>query len=326
MLNTTHITTPAALTAAMLTLALSGSALAQSTPGGTPQGGPPRGDAQPPQTQPAPAEPAPPADPAPAAPQEPAPPTAEQPPVTTAPPAGEPECTIRGTNRADRLRGTPGDDVICGLGGSDRIKGLGGDDIIRGGTGKDRLHGGAGDDLLDGGAGRDRLNGGAGLDRALTGSRDRLTAVENRERAGTLAQASTGYYDLGPAKCLDFGGSTYLFQTGPAATADTAQWMEHWNAVSHWTGSGWAVDASTWVGPFYSHTDYPGWFWHQQTGWAHTSQGGGESETKLAQGGAYAPVQWMYFYGEQATVFQFTAVSQESYGIPMNQGTGYCTA
>ena len=57
-------------------------------------------------------------------------------------PSWQPVCTVRGTNRYDKLSGTPGDDLICGLGGTDTIKAGGGDDVVFGAAGADVLFGG----------------------------------------------------------------------------------------------------------------------------------------------------------------------------------------
>jgi hypothetical protein len=84
-------------------------------------------------------------------------------------------CTVRGTDRGDRLTCTRGRDVICGLGGRDVIRGLGGNDVIRGGSGSDHISGGRGADRIYGGAGNDLLRGQKGRDRLVGGSgRDRL--------------------------------------------------------------------------------------------------------------------------------------------------------
>lgn len=70
----------------------------------------------------------------------------------------QPECTISGTRRDDRLRGTSGPDLICALGGDDRIRGLGGDDVIFGHAGNDVISGGEGRDIVVGNSGRDRCD------------------------------------------------------------------------------------------------------------------------------------------------------------------------
>jgi len=114
------------------------------------------------------------------------------PPPKASGPAGG--CTIRGTNRNDRLRGTAGRDVICGLAGNDRIRGLAGNDVVRGGRGRDRVSGGRGDDLIRGQSGNDRLAGGRGYDRiygdrgndtisARDHRRDRVYGGKGRDRA-----------------------------------------------------------------------------------------------------------------------------------------------
>ena len=116
---------------------------------------------------------------------------AAPPPKASAPAGG---CTIRGTNRNDRLRGTAGRDVICGLAGNDRIRGLAGNDLVRGGRGRDRVSGGRGDDLIRGQSGNDRLAGGRGYDRiygdrgndtisARDHRRDRVYGGKGRDRA-----------------------------------------------------------------------------------------------------------------------------------------------
>jgi hypothetical protein len=84
-------------------------------------------------------------------------------------------CTVRGTDRNDRLVGTAQNDVICALRGNDVIRGLGGNDVIRAGAGRDRVFGGKGNDRLYGNAGNDVLRGQSGRDRLVGGiGRDRL--------------------------------------------------------------------------------------------------------------------------------------------------------
>lgn len=277
-----------------LALLLAPASLAQDNPAGSPGSGPPGTGRSAPPEQPGP------------------------------PAKGDLACTIEGSARADVLRGTPRDDVICAGAGRDRIHGLGGDDVIRGGAGADVIDGGSGADTIDGGAGRDRIDGGRGIDKAVNGSGDRLRRVERLERTGVFASAATAYYGVGPAACFDYQGGVHLHQTAPVASADHFDWIRHYNAVAVWTANGWVVDGSTWVGPFWMRTDYPEWFYYGGQ-WHHADQGGGESTTSLGLGGAYAPVQWINWYHEGATVFEFAPVSQSYYGVPMNQGAGYCT-
>ena len=87
-------------------------------------------------------------------------------PVTTVSTAStdQPNCTITGTAKSDRINGTSGNDVICGLGGNDIIYGQGGEDIIYGGSGNDSIYGQAGNDEIYGELGNDRIYGDAGSD------------------------------------------------------------------------------------------------------------------------------------------------------------------
>ena len=294
MTTTSRTSTLAAVSAVAFTLLISPAAVAQQQPSGRLGGSPPASMPH----QPAPSQAVPPTH-------------------------GDPACTITGTRTADRLLGTPGDDVICGGRGPDRISGRGGNDIIRGGPGADRIDAGAGADTIAGGAGRDRIDGGPGVDKALKGSGERLRSVERVQRTDLLTRSAAAYA-MGPAACFDHQGGVLLHQTPPAATADHFEWIEHWNAVAYWNGAGWIVDDTSWVGPFWMRTDYPEWFYHQGS-WRHADQGGGSSTTHLGLGGAYAPVQWIGWHQEGATTFQFAPVSQEYYGVPMNEGAGYCT-
>jgi Ca2+-binding RTX toxin-like protein len=72
--------------------------------------------------------------------------------------------TIRGTDKANKLKGKAADDRIYGLLGSDKIDGGAGDDILHGHGGNDKLIGGLGNDWLAGGDGADNLTGGDGDD------------------------------------------------------------------------------------------------------------------------------------------------------------------
>lgn len=92
------------------------------------------------------------------------------------------ECTILGTDGADRIRGTSANDVICGLGGNDRIIARRGRDVIDTGAGNDRAQGGQGHDMLLGLSGNDVLRGKKGKDKIGGGSgRDRLWGQGNND-------------------------------------------------------------------------------------------------------------------------------------------------
>lgn len=75
-----------------------------------------------------------------------------------------PVCTIRGTNRGDRLRGNLQSNSICGFDGMDRINARGKNDFVHGGAGKDRVKGGPGSDTLMGGSGGDVIRARDGVD------------------------------------------------------------------------------------------------------------------------------------------------------------------
>lgn len=94
------------------------------------------------------------------------------------------QCTMRGTNAANRLTGTTGNDVICGLGGNDTIDGKGGVDIVLGGAGNDTITGGPGRDTLKGEGGNDTF-------RARDSFRDSLLGGTGRDRARVDARLDT---------------------------------------------------------------------------------------------------------------------------------------
>lgn len=92
------------------------------------------------------------------------------------------DCTILGTDGADRITATTGNDVICALGGNDKVSGRDGRDIVDDGAGSDRGSGDAGADLLLGLAGKDRLVGKRGNDRIGGGAgRDKLYGQGNKD-------------------------------------------------------------------------------------------------------------------------------------------------
>ena len=233
MLRTTAVTAFVASVA----LALPGAALAQT-------GGPP----QPPGGTSLPAglwerlRPAPQPTPAPTVAPTPTPTPAPLTPVTPTEP-GPPadECTIRGTERADRLTGTAGNDVICGLGGDDVIVGRGGDDKLVGGPGRDRLDGGAGRDRLmarDGA--RDRLTGGAGRDRAdVDRRRDRVSGVERFDgRPVARAASAPPWVNVTPAR-LDCSSGLRIDSNALTAHASGDVIVGVRDYVFQWTGTGW---------------------------------------------------------------------------------------
>jgi Ca2+-binding RTX toxin-like protein len=100
-----------------------------------------------------------------------------------------PECTVTGTDGADRLVGTDGSDVICARGGNDEVRARGGDDVIFLGPGRDTFTAGAGDDRVLGGRGDDYYgDGGHGSDRVYLQAGDDL--VEDYVGADLLSGGS----------------------------------------------------------------------------------------------------------------------------------------
>ena len=160
-------------------------------------------------------------------------------PAQPAPPADE--CTIRGTEGADRLTGTPGADVICGLGGDDVISGLGGNDKLVGGPGRDRLNGGAGrDQLMARDGAKDRLDGGAGRDSAdIDRRRDRIRGVE-RVAGGPAARAASAVAWVNVHHSLLNCSSGLLVGSGDLtayASGDVIVGVR--DHVFQWTATGW---------------------------------------------------------------------------------------
>ena len=118
---------------------------------------------------------------------------------------GPSECTIFGTNGADRLRGTSGNDVICGFGGNDTLTGSGGNDRLLGGSGNDSLSAGAGRDTLVGGSGNDRLQGNRGND-ILQGQGGRDTLAGGRANDKLYGGSGNDRLDGGTGRDLCVGG------------------------------------------------------------------------------------------------------------------------
>jgi Ca2+-binding RTX toxin-like protein len=103
------------------------------------------------------------------------------------------ECTILGTQGADRMRGTRANDVMCGLGGNDAISARGGRDVIDTGAGNDEAFGNKGGDLLLGLGGADIIRGRKGKDDIGGGAdRDRLSGQGNAD----LLSSRDGVRDL----------------------------------------------------------------------------------------------------------------------------------
>ncbi|NET29942.1 cadherin domain-containing protein [Okeania sp. SIO1I7] len=117
----------------------------------------------------------------------------------------EPDNTMYGSGRNDRMRGTADNDVINGEGGNDVLIGRNGDDLLNGGLGNDKINGGNGDDLLNGGLGNDRINGGKGM--------DTLTGVD-------ITSAQPGYNEIdilrgnADADLFILGDSSQVYYTG----------------------------------------------------------------------------------------------------------------
>ena len=126
---------------------------------------------------------------------------------------GSVNCTINGTQNADKLTGTSGDDVICGFGGNDTIDGAGGNDVLVGGDGNDILKGGDGNDVLMGGNGNDTFDGGAGTNTAdYTGIQDPLNI--SLEKGSGTGNGSDKFVGLTIQNI--YGGSGYDILTGNA--------------------------------------------------------------------------------------------------------------
>ena len=138
--------------------------------------------------------------------------------------AAEPECTIMGTSRADKLMGTAANDVICAGAGNDLIYGLGGDDIIKAGSGNDQVFAGVGNDTVLGEAGNDVINGSDGADRLEGGAgKDNLSGLGGQDVL--LGGSSSDSISGGNASdIIDGGASSDSIRTGAGSdvcSADT---------------------------------------------------------------------------------------------------------
>lgn len=135
-------------------------------------------------------------------------------PMSPAMAAGNNNCTIVGTNKADTLRGTDGADVICAGGGADTIYGLGGDDVIRAGSGNDIVFAGTGKDVVIGESGNDNISGSDGADQINGGDgKDRITGGGGQD----LIQGGTGTDNLSAGNgndLIDGGKGTDTILTG----------------------------------------------------------------------------------------------------------------
>ena len=92
---------------------------------------------------------------------------------------------------------------------------------------------------------------------------------------------------LGQAGCT--GGQVQAMYIAPpngVVGAGSRGWVEHWNAVVYSAGSQQMLP-DNWVGPFFSHPAYPGWFLHNNT-WTHVSRLGGFSRHTLMGTGVRA--------------------------------------
>ena len=190
-------------------------------------------------------------------------------------------CTVRGTERSDRLSGTPRSDVICGLAGDDAVRAREGNDVVFAGPGRDRVRGGPGDDRIGVrdstadfvacGTGRDVV----GADRA-----DELLgcevvryppALRAAERPGDAAGVVSALRQQGlrvgpertlpqdlfavPAKLYGERIQIYEYADATAAQQDAARVSSDGHDISPrpgWTGPPGVVPAPThvdWIGP-----------------------------------------------------------------------------
>jgi hypothetical protein len=107
-----------------------------------------------------------------------------------------------------------------------------------------------------------------------------------------------------------------------AASADpdygTNEWVVYYTTVAKMVGSKAVPDGSRWQGPFYQHTNYPGWIWTPAKGW-QLAQGSlpwpGQTFFQLQRGtGYYRGYQWVKYLGRNI-VYEGT---MQSYGCNTN--------
>ena len=129
--------------------------------------------------------------------------------------------------------------------------------------------------------------------------------AQKRERRKLAKSASINNFDSGPTVCIfDQNGSRWLYNAAPLLGSDTLQWVQSWNATVHYLGSA-TDDPSDWVGPFWSRTDYPGWYSYNGV-WKHQSQYGGWSVHGVDQFLPVGGYQWVRFEGTGAVGAQYT--------------------
>ena len=135
------------------------------------------------------------------------------------------------------------------------------------------------------------------------------------------ARASYMGMTTGLSQCFDYQGGINMYTTAPAVVGNESDWVESWNTVAFYNGAGWQVDSSNWVGPFWTHTDYPEWFYYNGQ-WTHADNGGGASIHNLGIGNYGVGVQYIRRHATGETVYAYTPTTQDYYGTPISDG--YC--
>jgi hypothetical protein len=128
-----------------------------------------------------------------------------------------------------------------------------------------------------------------------------------RKRSTARAASLYGYF--GYAACYAVNGGT-LYQAPPAVSSSANQWIAHWNGFAYDAGGQWEQPRE-WIGPFYSHGAYPGWFFYDGR-WAHQSSYGGFSQHGVglvSMGAAATGVQYVYEYGTGEVASAYTSTS-----------------
>lgn len=151
----------------------------------------------------------------------------------------------------------------------------------------------------------------------------RRAAKAKRTGSGVVARAAMQGVTIGTANCTGQQGQKTLRASAPTVAAGQPfQWIEHWNTVAKWNGSQWAVDGTSWVGPFWTRTDYPGHVYYKGA-WYLRSNGGGASNHYV--GSAFAVgVQWVKGHSSNVVEYRYmsTTDSMSVTGAPVHWCNG----
>jgi hypothetical protein len=127
-------------------------------------------------------------------------------------------------------------------------------------------------------------------------------------RVTASASAAGDYWQPGQTVCYAGDGIRYMYTAPAHVSSTTRQWIATWTGSQRYLGNYGQTDASDWVGPFWSHTDYPGWYFYAGS-WRHQSTLGSWTLHYMDAFSSVGGYQVAYFHGTGAVGQSATSAS-----------------